>query len=52
MNELNTGIDLTAINQKFSFDSNTFEINKEENKNDLNCELYGLNEKLKNEKFL
>ena len=41
MNELNTGIDPTAINQELSFNSNTFEINKEETKNDLNNKLYG-----------
>ena len=29
MNELNTGIDPTSINQELSFNSNTFEINKE-----------------------
>ena len=51
MNELNTGIDPTAINQELSFNSNTFEINKEETKNDLNSKLYGLNERSKNEEL-
>ena len=52
MDELNTGIDPTAINQELSFNSNTFEINKEETKNDLNNELFGLNERSKYENFL
>ena len=51
MNELNNFIDPTAINQELSFNSNIFEINKEETKNDLNSELYGLNERSKNEKL-
>ena len=51
MNELITGIDPTANNQELSFNSNTFEINIEETKNDLNSGLYGLNERSKNEKL-
>ena len=52
MNELNTGINPTAINQELSFNSNTSEINKEETKNNLNSELNRLNKDQRMKKIL